>query len=44
MGNCNFKTEKSENKQDSQAMTKNLFLCHYVVGKGGFGKVQRINK
>jgi hypothetical protein len=38
MGNCNFKKEKNEDEK-SLAPTKNLFLSHYIIGKGGFGKV-----
>lgn len=38
MGNCNFKTEKNE-EPDSSMLTKNMFNFHYIIGKGGFGKV-----
>ena len=38
MGNCNFKTEKDE-AANAPTFTKNLFLLHYIIGKGGFGKV-----
>ncbi len=41
MGNCNFKTEKNENEK-APTMTKNLFLQHYIIGKGGFGKVWKV--
>ena len=53
MGNCNFKTEY---EQDNVACTdfhlnifllevsKNHFLFHYVIGRGGFGKVWKIEK
>lgn len=41
MGNCNFKTEKNENEK-TPSMTKNLFLLHYIIGKGGFGKVWKV--
>ena len=41
MGNCNFKTEKMENKDNSlTAMNKNMFILHYIVGKGGFSRVK----
>ena len=40
MGNCNFKTEKEENEK-TPTFTKNLFLLHYIIGKGGFGKVRK---
>ena len=55
MGNCNFKTE-SENdnvtgKQNSYgsnnycvAISKNHFQFHYVIGRGGFGKVWKVEK
>jgi hypothetical protein len=38
MGNCNFKTEKNENEQ-TPSLTKNLFISHFIIGRGGFGKV-----
>ncbi len=41
MGNCNFKTEKEETENLS-LMTKNMFLMHFIVGKGGYGKVWRV--
>ena len=41
MGNCNFKTEKKENDiSHINAMNKNMFILHYIVGKGGFSKVK----
>jgi hypothetical protein len=40
MGNCNFKTEKNETENKPIAtMNKNMFILHYIIGKGGFGKV-----
>ncbi len=43
MGNCNFKTEKTaETSEVAPSMTKNMFLQHYIIGKGGFGKVWRV--
>jgi protein kinase A len=42
MGNCNFKTEKEESNNNTPSMTKNLFLLHYIIGKGGFGKVWKV--
>jgi len=42
MGNCNFKTEY-ENDNVAQ-VTKNHFLFHYVIGRGGFGKVWKVEK
>lgn len=42
MGNCSFETDKSD---DSQAIiNKNHFMYHYVIGRGGFGKVWRVEK
>jgi serine/threonine protein kinase len=43
MGNCNFKTEKTgESTEVTTTMTKNMFLQHFIIGKGGFGKVWRV--
>ena len=43
MGNCNFKTEKTgETSEVAPSITKNMFLQHYIIGKGGFGKVWRV--
>jgi hypothetical protein len=39
MGNCNFKTEKNE-AGNGPELTNNMFLLHYTIGKGGFGKVK----
>jgi len=39
MGNCNFKTEATEK---SSALSINNFVFHYVIGKGGFGKVWKV--
>jgi serine/threonine protein kinase len=41
MGNCNFKTEKNE-VEPPVSMNKNLFTSHYIIGKGGFGKVWKV--
>ena len=42
MGNCSFETDKSD---DSQAIiNKNHFMYHYVIGRGGFVKVWRVEK
>lgn len=40
MGNCNFKTEYETD--NIVAVTKNHFQFHYVIGKGGFGKVWKV--
>lgn len=40
MGNCNFKTSKDK---DSTALTsKSNFTQVYALGRGGFGKVWRV--
>lgn len=41
MGNCNFKTEKLDTVVDQQ-MGRNMFQMHYIIGRGGFGKVNII--
>jgi hypothetical protein len=52
MGNCNFKTEKEESENCTLnflllmllhvEITKNQFIFHYPIGRGGFGKVWRV--
>jgi len=42
MGNCNFKTEYDTD--NITAVNKNYFQFHYVIGKGGFGKVWKVEK
>jgi serine/threonine protein kinase len=42
MGNCNFKTEYEND--NVTAMTKNHFQFLYVIGRGGFGKVWKVEK
>lgn len=39
MGNCNFRPEVPE---QTSTISKNNFVFHYVVGKGGFGKVWKV--
>ena len=39
MGSCNF---KSDNLDTTQSLTKTHFQFHYGIGKGGFGKVWRV--
>ncbi len=41
MGNCDFKTEKVETEIMS-SITKNMFMMHFIIGRGGFGKVWRV--
>lgn len=41
MGNCHFKTETQE---VPQGINKNYFNLHYVIGRGGFGKVWKVEK
>jgi hypothetical protein len=40
MGNCNFKTEKPEIDKSPSTMNKNMYVLHYIIGRGGFGKVK----
>mmetsp|Transcript_11127 Transcript_11127/g.11215 ORF Transcript_11127/g.11215 Transcript_11127/m.11215 type:complete len:177 (+) Transcript_11127:19-549(+) len=42
MGNCNFKAEKDKDSVD--AISKNHFQYQYAIGRGGFGKVWRVEK
>ena len=49
MGNCNFKTEHENDNITgkfvilcSSAITKNHFFFHYPIGRGGFGKVWKV--
>jgi len=41
MGNCNFKTEGSEK---TSTLSINNFVFHFVIGRGGFGKVWKVDK
>ena len=40
MGNCNFKTSKD--KESTAQLSKANFVQVYAVGRGGFGKVWRV--
>lgn len=40
MGNCNFKAEQE--KDSHQQINKNQFNFLYVIGRGGFGKVWKV--
>ena len=40
MGNCNFKTSKD--KETIAQMSKSNFVQVYALGRGGFGKVWRV--
>lgn len=54
MGNCNFKTEYENDNvtgtlynftnYEHLAVTKNHFQFHYVIGRGGFGKVWKVER
>ena len=54
MGNCNFKAEKDKDSiegnlyykltNSSIAISKNQFQFQYAIGRGGFGKVWRVEK
>lgn len=39
MGSCNF---KSEDLETTQTFSKSQFQFHYCIGKGGFGKVWKV--
>lgn len=43
MGNCSFRAEGLE-QTESTSQNKNLFNFHCVIGRGGFGKVWRVEK
>ena len=40
MGACNFRAE--QDKDNVQVLTKNHFHFQYVIGRGGFGKVWKV--
>ena len=40
MGNCSFKTEKEE--ESAKKVTKEDYMLNYVIGRGGFGKVWKV--
>ena len=52
MGNCNFKTEKDKDSVNSTSLlsvnalvvSKNHFQFQYAIGRGGFGKVWKVEK
>ena len=39
MGSCNF---KSDSLETTQSLSKSQFQFHYGIGKGGFGKVWKV--
>ena len=41
MGNCQF---KSENEENIKKVNKNDFTFLYVIGRGGFGKVWKVEQ
>ena len=42
MGNCHY---KSEGEQDNiKKVSKNDFVFNYVIGRGGFGKVWKVEQ
>ena len=40
MGHCAFKSEKET--ESALALTRNHFQFQYVIGRGGFGKVWKV--
>lgn len=47
MGNCDFKSDNADNKDHSKhdinkGISKANFQLHYVLGKGGYGKVWKV--
>ena len=42
MGNCSFETDKGDDA--SVAINRNHFVYDYVIGRGGFGKVWKVQK
>jgi serine/threonine protein kinase len=41
MGNCNYKVQKLD---ESQTIVKTNYKFHFVIGKGGFGKVWKVER
>lgn len=44
MGNCNFRSDSAETNvsKDYLALSSSAFKIHYAIGKGGFGKVWKV--
>lgn len=44
MGSCNFKSDSNDTTVTSRqvSLSKTHFTFHYVIGKGGFGKVWKV--
>ena len=44
MGSCNFKSDSNDTTVRSRqvSLSKTHFTFHYVIGKGGFGKVWKV--
>ena len=44
MGNCNYKLDINAEANNDQSVNKSTFKFHCVIGKGGFGKVWKIER
>jgi serine/threonine protein kinase len=53
MGNCNFKADKDKEQipgngyliiKSLLALSRNMFQFQYVIGRGGFGRVWKVEK
>jgi serine/threonine protein kinase len=42
MGNCDFKSTAKDNPETQVANSKNLYIMQYIIGRGGFGKVWKV--
>jgi serine/threonine kinase 32 len=42
MGNCQFQSNSSVNEKKRAMVQRSHFIFHYCIGKGGFGKVWKV--